>query len=884
MKTKKLLLTFLALAINTCLFADTEILKIGFEEAEGYALGKVIGQKGWTSTDSRHSPQSICNVTNRASIVKSGSQALCLRIDGDKKPFLGRSFTFSDSLEGKYVVMSGDFLSPQGGDNWVKFLCENEKEMATIVARNSGDEHTISLDCYNILTAKSYSLPLGSYKADTYYTYKLTVDPARKLIVKFELDDKVWTNTDTLVMGYNHYTTASKPKPFRFALECDVSADNLSVVITDGNTGPAELMVTPNALSLGKAAKNGSFTVMNNGGGSFDFSISCEDSPEWLSVSPTNGTCTGKVDIKANLDRTVMTDGYYRAVIKIDGGEAGTKYLTLGAASGTVLLYENFEAPYRSVGEITGQGGWAGKRDDGYGKIYNEMLVTNVSYGFDGACAYIKRGDGWDGYTCDVNAENQAVVRVSMKIYKGSLGDEDSFTIHQDYWYNSVHMWFWRYQDHFYMYKMNDDESYALIGAYEAPLDTWLDLSFTIDYRSARLIAFTLGDYATNYVDGIPIRNRPGGTAPATNYTKFGVNCGGEETENAMLLIDNLKVEQLEREPYAIPQWSNSLSFGDDLTSVTNKIYNNGSKKFKATFSVLDYPDNLKPKSATATVTSTGNLVLRLTRTGLEDGFYRSRVVMDYAASDDTNSGSLTSIVTFAKGGWFYATEFEGSTYRLGDLNGQDTWKASSNSGKAPGISLVDGAQCLSFREDGAALSSLRIAPGTKYRASLRFYMKSIEHNYALRFTAKNEKVQKEHSDSEGNFPLYILCDPERQAALVCHKPSGENEYLELAEAPLDQWNSLAFEADMDVSASCVNWLSVNDFTTNFIPGEVVFDPNYDEQALDQIEISAWNYDEEEGVTTVAASVDNLVFCDSTLPEPGLLAFLLLLLFQKKRS
>lgn len=881
---KKILLAFLALAINVFLFADTEILKIGFEESEGYALGKVIGQKGWTSTDSRHNPQSVCNVTNRASIVKSGSQALCLRIDGDKKPFLGRSFTFSDSLEGKYVVMSGDFLSPQGGDNWVKFLCENEKEMATIVARNSGDEHTLSLECYNILTAKNYSLPLGSYHADTYYTYKLTVDPARKLIVKFELDDKVWTNTDTLVMGYNHYTTASKPKPFRFALECDVSADNLSVVITDGNTGPAELMVTPNSLSLGKAAKNGSFTVMNNGGGSFDFSISCEDSPEWLSVSPTNGTCSGKVDIKANLDRSVMTDGYYRAVIKIDGGAAGTKFLTLGAASGTVLLYENFEAPYRSVGEITGQGGWAGKRDDGYGKIYNEMLVTNVSYGYEGACGYIKRGDGWDGYTCDVNSENQAVVRVSMKIYKGSDGDEDSFTIHQDYWYNSVHMWFWRYQDHFYMYKMNDDESYALIGAYEAPLDTWLDLSFTIDYRSAKLVAFTLGDYATNYVDGIPIRNRPGGTAPATNYTKFGVNCGGGETENAMLLIDNLKVEQLEREPYAIPQWSNSLSFGDDLTSVTNKIYNNGSKKFKATFSVLDYPDNLKPKSATATVTSTGNLVLRLTRTGLEDGFYRSRVVMDYAASDDTNSGSLTSLVTFAKGGWFYTTEFEGSTYKLGPLNGQDTWKVTASSDKAPGISLVSGAQCLSFQEDGTAVSSLRIAAGTKYRASLRFYMKNIEHNYALRFTAKNEKVQKEHSDSEGNFPLYIMCDPVRKAALICHKPSGEEDYRELAEAPLDKWNSLSFEADMDVSASCVNYLTVNDFTTNFIPGEVVFDPNYDEHDLDQFELSAWNYDEESDISTVAASVDNIVFCDSTLPEPGLLGLLLLLLFLKKRD
>ena len=123
------------------------------------------------------------------------------------------------------------------------------------------------------------------------------------------------------------------------------------------------------------------------------------------------------------------------------------------------------------------------------------------------------------------------------------------------------------------------------------------------------------------------------------------------------------------------------------------------------------------------------------------------------------------------------------------------------------------------------------------------------------------------------------MCNPVRQAALICHKPSGEEEYFELYAAPLDQWNALAFEADMDVSASCVNYLTVNDFTTNFIPGEIVFDPNYDEKALDQIEISAWNYDEEEGVSAVAASVDNIVFCDSTLPEPGLLGLLLLLLF-----
>ena len=87
----------------------------------------------------------------------------------------------------------------------------------------------------------------------------------------------------------------------------------------------------------------------------------------------------------------------------------------------------------------------------------------------------------------------------------------------------------------------------------------------------------------------------------------------------------------------------------------------------------------------------------------------------------------------------------------------------------------------------------------------------------------------------------------------------------------------------MDVSASCVNWLSVNDFTTNFIPGEVVFDPNYDEHDLDQFELSAWNYDEESGISTVAASIDNIVFCDATLPEPAILGLLLILLLFKRR-
>ena len=75
----------------------------------------------------------------------------------------------------------------------------------------------------------------------------------------------------------------------------------------------------------------------------------------------------------------------------------------------------------------------------------------------------------------------------------------------------------------------------------------------------------------------------------------------------------------------------------------------------------------------------------------------------------------------------------------------------------------------------------------------------------------------------------------------------------------------------------------LSDYTTNFFPGEVVFDPAYDEKDLDQIELYAWNYDEEAS-TAVSVGIDNLVFCDAALPEPAVLGLLLLLLFLKKRS
>ena len=183
-----------------------------------------------------------------------------------------------------------------------------------------------------------------------------------------------------------------------------------------------EFDITPSQPIFSRTATEVKLTVANKTTGSFEYTATVEDSPEWLSVTPAAGTCEGAVELTLSVDRSVMSNGYYRAMVTIDGGEYGSKTIPVCCPNGTVIYAENFESPYMQIGGIDGQNTWVGD----YQHEGNEMLVTNVSYGAEGNCGYVVRAGGYEGYMCDVYSPTGGILNVSMKMYKGSEADSEA--------------------------------------------------------------------------------------------------------------------------------------------------------------------------------------------------------------------------------------------------------------------------------------------------------------------------------------------------------------------------------------------------------------------------------------------------------------------------
>ena len=1195
---KNLLLCTLFAASVFCA-ADDLVYSCGFEPEEGFSLGPVVEQEGWNVIDGRHTDAAIFDVTNKTELVKSGSQALCMRSlrlegsDSDERPFVGVNFD-TGSVENKYVVLSGDFLYPAGKDSWVKLNFADSREYAILVAYNREGYHSVKFSYTDLIGGGHKEEKVAEIPDNTFCHYELVVDPTHKSIVSCSLDDNVLTNTATRMMGYYKSDSSKEPIPNRIALECDLSCDNLKIETRQAETKPAELMLSKGGLYVDKSSDSATFNIMNAGTSPFDYTITTDNDPEWLTIEPSSGTCSasqkvtltinregmtdryyktlitvstwnagtktlylgvasgnvlmeenfetpymtegeitgqgawngkkddgygklynnmivtnvdfgidgacahllcgdgydgytcpakadkgscvkvslklyfgsesdvenlfitepywsrcahfyfkrvddriylykfndankyllagehsepldtwidfsftmdytsyvlnsltfgnlttnyaegfalwgkpndrvdpceryesfaigcgnsGTVDAKIfiddlkieqtereinngklavstdtiyaertsnsvtfqvrntgttsfdytvsaedapewltiepaegscvspqtvtlSFDRSLMTNGYYRTFVTVDAGEAGTKQIYLAVPNGTVVMYENFEAPYMVPGEVTGQGLWNGKKDDGYGKLYNEMIVTNVDFGYEGACAHLWRGNGWDGYTLKAKCDKQSLVKVSMMLYFGSEADTDSFNIHENYWGNCAHFDFKRHDDHFNLYRFNNGEKYELVGEHAEYLDEWVPFSFTLDYRAYKLTSVTFGDETVDFPEGITLRNAPNDFVnPVERYEYFAIAAGGESTVDAMVYIDNIKVEQIDRPAVAAPIWTSVISVGDELSSITNRIDNLGGVDFNYDLRFVGQTKGLSAEPASGTISQSGSAVIKLDRSAMDDGFFRSYLIMDYKAVDGVNSGSITSFVTYCQGGWFYTTEFEGMTYKPGFVNGQDTWSAYTWGTAAPSVVLFNDAQCLYFPYDSTATSAMLVPAETPYRTSLRFYLEKNNNPYELDLSAKNTKIGR-----DGNLPFCVVYDPKDNKAVVGYKNYGDDEVFELCEAPMEQWNELSFILDTDVERCCAVSLTLNDFTTNFYEGEVVLDPSYDSAVLDQFFISAYCLIEDDHA---GVYVDNLVLCDANVPEPILavpLVILALALLKRKAA
>ncbi|MBQ7555794.1 hypothetical protein IJS98_05000 [bacterium] len=621
---------------------------------------------------------------------------------------------------------------------------------------------------------------------------------------------------------------------------------------------------------------NKTLVISNNGGGYFNYSVTAMDNPEWLLFTETNGVCSSACEIELQINRGVMTNGYYKTSLLLDFGSFGQRYVTLRAGSGSVFFYENFEAPYMTEGEITGQFRWDGKKDDGYGKPYNEMVVTNVDFAIDGPCAHFYRGSGWDGYTCKIDTPKNPLVRVSMKLYKGSEGDLKEFAVRQNYWNNAADFNMRCSEEGVKIYGFCSREAiYPLIGEIAAPYDEWFTFSFTLDYLRYALTSVTFGDFTTNYAKGIPLRNMPNSFTDPTDFLeRLAFSGGGENTIDAQLFIDNVKVELLNREDKPLPDWGGVVNLGDEgVTNIfTTKVVNYGSKDFEYALKVLDNAYCFLPYAISGSVSQSAAIRFILYKNYLGDGFFRTRVAMNYWDWDETNRGSLTNLYTYSKGGWHYTSDFEEPYYELGLVNGQDTWTAKGSQS----IVSFGKRQCLEICEAGYARTSLKIPKNSEYKIKLLYYMKTSEGEATVRISGDNVSLRDMDKNLKGNFPLYIKMDPESGTSVISCTMNGE--MTTLMEAPLDEWNELAITVDTAPAAACVRSIDLNDDVMEFDDGELPLEDRYLEKDIDMLEIAMEN--------SAGFYVDNLIVCSSDVPEPALLAFLAFasLIFIRKKK
>ena len=873
---KKLLLLFV-LGVVTVLAGETNtIFTIDFETSEGYVPGDVEGQNNWVK--SWWGGGGIVAVSNNTAAAKSGDQFLyCDDSDSQYGTNHQTSFDISELCPGNAKLQVSFWASvPESSSNpfFVKLHAlgssgkNYDVEIVELQLNANGDGQVAYSNASGIQTFKVGELAVGSYQY-----CGIIISPATRSIEEIRLGDQVIRDDGMLYKSASVEGCGNLPDGIRIMHSGRL--DNFKIETCP--LPPAkEFDVTPSQPIFSRTATEKKIVVANKTTGSFEYTATIDGSPEWLSITPDTGTCEGAVELTLSVDRSVMSNGYYRAMVTVDGGEYGSKTFPVCCPNGTVIYAENFESPYMQIGGIDGQNTWVGD----YQHEGNEMLVTNVSYGAEGNCGYVVRAGGYEGYMCDVYSPTGGILNVSMKMYKGSEADSeaDYFYIQNDVWYRSVGFWFVREkeQDYFYLYSFGNGPAQKtnLLGSQKFPLDTWLDFSFTVDYRRYLMTDLRLGDFTTNFGTSVELSKKANQWVDQIQrFTKFCVSCGSN-SENAMWLIDDLKFEDVPRPDTYDPQINGVYVFGETEDVISDTVVNGGTVPFQYEVTFLDYPENVfVTTNATGVIEEKGVLSIGVTREGLEDGFYRSRMRYAYgAAGSGTYENAITSLVTFSKGGWYYDTDFSAPFYTEGDLKGQDYWEVQNRS-TAPSVGEKDGKRGVYFPESSFASVPALGPAGSTFTIETEFLMEKNENTTYVDLTQNGET---------GFLPIRIRRDKENNEALIGYM-SGQ-DFLEWFKAPLDEWNKLSFTLDTDVAYGCALSASVNGVVTNFAEGDVPLNGGFDDQPLKSVGIKTQNDGPDEMYAT-GVWFSKLSAHDASVPEPvsvGLLAIALALFLRKR--
>ncbi|MBO7436107.1 hypothetical protein J6U76_08995 [bacterium] len=384
-------------------------------------------------------------------------------------------------------------------------------------------------------------------------------------------------------------------------------------------------------------------TIVNKGGGSFNYTATIANGYDFASLEDAEGTCEGSATVKFKVDRSAMASQYYHVPVTINGGEAGSVTVYVGVASGLVLMNCDFEC-YEEGKRLPDQDTlWQSNgphyviEDEGskcmrfyapegttlYNITYNSIPDTTpytTNY-------YVK-------FSCRMKVIEEAQVMHGIRNYFmfdaiNKLGNAYVVDCHR-----------------FYVTEMKLTTGYF-------PNGRWTDYSFVMDITpgSYRLRSMTINGVTDDF-------NLPKGEESGQGSIGNAIYFGG--WNNPDIYIDDIQLELVEKEakPELDVEFNGNIGLEENESSIT--IINRGGGTLNYNVTLGDDYAWASLEGAEGSCQGSAEVKLVLDRAEMGEEYYRGTIHVEggEAGSADLNFG-------VASGHVLYGNDFE--MYTVGE-------------------------------------------------------------------------------------------------------------------------------------------------------------------------------------------------------------------------
>ena len=778
-----------------------EVLRIDFEQAEGYTVGDIFDQgKGWVPySDANSNCYGRVVDTETFACIKSGTQALLAGAQDTSYARANFCVDFDISsidIDKNYVQFEMQVKPSEAGSgsytSRFQINSTNNVSLISCLVFNKGfwcNAYSMKTSAgawaFNPKTMQGGPEQIkGVPPSDEFTTVTFTWDLGKQQLLSIQLGSEMcyYTNRWDPETGAQYECNANIPYginptfsglPSRLLIvgqnECPEAGYDAFVVRTISKpqtSNPGKLNSAATTLVNNYKSTSTAFTITNDGDEPFDFTVSTDS--EWLVPVATNGTCTSTATINLTLDREKMTENkYYRGIVSVDAGAAGSCQVRVTAQGPYIFFAEDFESPYMIYGGIVAtQDRWDNNMQPS--TTYN-IVVTNA-YDREGI-GFINQTAWYDGQTISADSRENEIIHVGMDMYIPMESQTTEFHFKSSYWSLAWDLVF-AYAPGSGVFRVKSLNNNDLIFEdWEGSMDEWIRVELVIDYQAQIVKSVTLGDTVFDDL-GIELM-KDTNDKEVTKLEDLSIYATPQENL-ALIGLDNIIAEEVERtgDPQLVaPAFQ---QFGADSKG-TFVIRNAGAGSFDYTIEAIENPGCFTFDPASGSVEGKKEINVTINREDLSPGFYRSRIVSNGGAA-----GSVTSIFTFACGGVYYTCDFEEPWFKNGSIRGQETWSYDPD---------VDPESFEERVEDGAL--SIMTAPGY---VGLRADVVAANAGTVTVHTAvfcPSEGVDGgtlyfKQNDAWPYAEFTITRDSENQQMIL--KKSGVEEEVFSMTAPLDEW------------------------------------------------------------------------------------------------